>query len=439
MSDLEDRLRAGLRAEAQRTQPQHLRELQVPARRRGGARRWLAPAAALVAVAVVATVIGVVAGDRHDSGPASLSPSASVSPGRSQPAPSVTPSSPSPSTTAPAAAMPSFYVAAGAGQSTRLMVRASATGAITADLTTLPDVPGVLADDRSPVVVGLVAAAAGDRTFVISFHRQQIAAGSQTITWFYRLTLNPDGTVSGLHRLPLTIQPGAGRYQAYAMALSPDGATLAVAVDVVPGDQARQPATGHASVEVVSLRTGAKRTWTAPASTELQNLSWVSGTTLGFSSGPAGLYGTTSYQVRTLDTAGPTGDLMSRSRRVALATPGPVESALLTDGGRIVVAFAVAPPGAVLADYSARTGRQLRVLATVPAGAQSGATGTVWSADPSGQHLLIGGFETTGLPSPPSGGYLPAAADGQYFGRVDDGRFTPLPDETALQPQAGVW
>ena len=69
MSDLEDRLRAGLRAEAQRTQPQHLRELQVPARRRGAARRWLAPAAALVAVAVIATVIGVVAGGRHDSGP----------------------------------------------------------------------------------------------------------------------------------------------------------------------------------------------------------------------------------------------------------------------------------------------------------------------------------------------------------------------------------
>jgi hypothetical protein len=424
MSDLEDRLRAGLRAEAQRTQPQHLRELQVPARRRGAPRRWLAPAAALVAVAVIATVIGVVAGGRHDSGPVRRSLSAS----------------PAPSATAPApAAMPSFYVATTAGQSPRLMVRASASGAIIDDSVTLPDVPGVLPDDRSPVVVGLVAAAANDRTFVISVHREQVAAGSATITWFYRLTLNPDGTLSGLHKLPLTIAPGAGPYQAYAMALSPDGGTLAVAVDVVPGNQTRQPATGHASIEVVSLRTGARRAWTAPASTELQNLSWVSGTTLGFSSLPASRYGTTSYQVRTLDTAGPAGDLMSRSRPVPLAAPGPVESALLTDGGRIVVAFAAAPPGVVLAEYSARTGRRVRVLATVPAGAKSGATGTVWSADPSGQHLLIGGFETTGLPVPPPGGYLPSAGDGEYFGRVDDGRFTPLPDETALRPQAGVW
>ena len=106
------------------------------------------------------------------------------------------------------------------------------------------------------------------------------------------------------------------------MALSPDGGTLAVAVDVVPGNQTRQPATGHASIEVVSLRTGARRAWTAPAPTELQNLSWVSGTTLGFSSLPASRYGTTSYQVRTLDTAGPAGDLMSRSRRVPLAATG---------------------------------------------------------------------------------------------------------------------
>jgi hypothetical protein len=436
MSDLEDRLRAGLRAEAQRTQPQHLRELQVPARRRGGARRWLAPAAALVAVAVIATVVGVVAGDRHDSGPARPFPSASALPGRPSP------SAPSPSTTAPAAAaMPPFYLSLGPGEPTSIVVCASASGAVIDSRPVPAGVPAAAPGDPESVYLGLMAAAADDRTFVISVHRPQVLSTSATITWFYRLTLAADGRPGALQRLPLTIQPGAARYQAYAMALSPDGATLAVAVGVTPGYQTRQHAAGHAAIELVSLRTGAKRTWTAPASTQLQDLSWVSGTTLGFSWESALSTAAGGYQVRTLDTASPAGDLMKRSRPVALATAGPVMSALLTDGGRTVVAFTSDPRygGAVLAEFSARTGRPLQVLGRLRGGAQVGGGGTVLSADPAGQHLLIAGAEATaGLPASPPGGYLPSV-HGQVFGRVDDGRFTLLPYPVVDAPVAGVW
>ncbi len=437
MSDLEDRLRAGLRAEAQRTQPQHLRELQIPARRRGPARRWLAPAAALVAVALIATVIGVVAGDRHDSGPARPSPSASALPGR----PSLSPSAPSPSTTAPAAvAMPPFYLSLGPGEPTSVVVCASASGAVIDSLPVPAGVPAAAPGDPKSVYLGLMAAAADDRTFVIAVHRPQVLSTSATITWFYRLTLAADGRPGALQRLPLTIQPGAAWYQAYAMALSPDGATLAVAVGVTPGYQTRQRAAGHAAIELVSLRTGAKRTWTAPASTELQDLSWVSGSTLGFSWESALPTAAGGYQVRTLDTAGPAGDLMKRSRPVALATAGPVMSALVTDGGRTVVAFTSGPrfAGAVLAEFSARTGRQLQVLGRLRGGAQVGGAGTVLSADPAGQHLLIVGGEATAGSAASPGGYLPSV-HGQVFGRVDDGRFTPLPYPAVDAPLAGVW
>jgi hypothetical protein len=138
--------------------------------------------------------------------------------------------------------------------------------------------------------------------------------------------------------------------------------------------------------------------------------------------------------VRVLDTAGPTGDLMGLSRPVALATPGTILSALVTGNGRLVLAFTDAPPpgGVVLAEYSAQTGQQLRVLTTLRGDAQVGGSGTVWSADPTGQHLLIGGVEATGLASP-------ANQYREVFGRIDDGRFTPLPDPAALQPQSGVW
>ena len=442
MSDLEDRLRAELRAESQRTGPQHLRDLQAPepGRRRGGTRRWLSPAAALVAVGLVATLIGVVAGDRLDSGPARSSPaaSASASAGPSHPSPSVIPSSPAPSTTVPAAApMPPFYVSTGPEQSTKIVIRDSATGAIIDDVTPLPDVPGVIPDDPNPVVVGLVAAAADEHTFVVSLHRQQVTASSETITWFYRLTLNPDGKPAALQKLPLTVQPGAGRYQAYAIALSPDGDTLAVAVGEDPQDQAREAATGHAAIEVVSLRTGATRTWTAPASTTLQDLSWATGTTLGFSSGSALPGASGNYQIRILDTAGPAGSLMSHSRPVVLDTSGPVESALLTDGGQTVVAFTRVPAGrsgsSVLAEFSAQTGQRLRVLATLRSDARVSSSGTVWSADPTGQWLLIGGVEGDSVGTPPR------ASDGQVFGRIDNGSFDPLPEQTALQPESGVW
>ena len=63
MTDIENRLRDELRAEAQRAQPYMLRELRLPPRRRMAlARPWLAPLAAVIAVITVITGVRLLAG-----------------------------------------------------------------------------------------------------------------------------------------------------------------------------------------------------------------------------------------------------------------------------------------------------------------------------------------------------------------------------------------
>src|ERR1700733_4838815 len=66
MTDIENRLRDELRAEAQRAQPHMLRELRLPPRRRvARARSWLAPVAAVAAVAAAITGVRFATGDLH--------------------------------------------------------------------------------------------------------------------------------------------------------------------------------------------------------------------------------------------------------------------------------------------------------------------------------------------------------------------------------------
>ena len=437
MTDLEDRLRAGLRAEAQRTQPQHLRVLQVPARRGGGARRWLAPAAALVAVGLVATLIGVVAGGRLDPGPARSSPAASVSapvspPATSRPSPLPGVTSPAPS----AAGWPPFYAAAGPSGS--VVVRASGSGAVLGTVS----VPG------QQIVA--VAASTADGAFVVAAHPELHTPTSRAVTSFYLFGINSSNRPSTLLKLPLTVQPGALAYAVGSMALSSDGLELAVSVVAGPGYQPDSPLgrlghlpAGHSSLEVVSVATGAGTTWTAPASDSIEGLSWGSGATLGFTVGSLEPSASGSYQLRVLDTRRPAGALTRASRPVPLHAGGRILSALLTDDGRMAVAFTSQSPGAVLAEFSARTGQRLRVLAALPAGAQVGADGIVWSADPTGQHLLIGGGEAAGLTS----SELPGTAESQpdteegvrVFGRMDGSRFTPLPQPAAIASQFAAW
>jgi hypothetical protein len=400
MSDVEDRLRAELRARSQRIQPEHLRDLEVPPRRgSAGARRrrWLAPAVAALAVAAV---VGVLAGVRPTSG---------------------RPPAPVAGTTG----RPPFYVTVpdtGNLAHPDATVRATATGAVLGRVS----VPGT--------ELTAVTAAADDRTFVLAAQRR--APGGGDTTEFYQLTLNARGRPEPLARLPLTVAPGQYAYALGSMALSADGATVALSVE--PTTFPLSQPDPSARIEVVALRTGATRTWAAAGWTALGDLSWGSGGTLAFLA-PDAQTAQGGYQLRVLDTARPAGRLAGASRPARLSVaPGALLSALVTGHGRVVVAWTRAPapgPGevgdAVLAAFSAQTGRRLRVLDTLPSRGAFESYAQVWSADPSGEHLLAGGNAVSGQVTSP-GGVVKDAIARVVLHRIDHGRVTALPDPGGL-------
>src|ERR1035438_747747 len=152
MTDIENRLRDELRAEAQRAQPHMLRELRVPRRRRVAlATPWLAPVAAVIAVIAVITGVRLMVG-----GP------------------------PARPAAAAQAEMPQFYVAVQSnGQTSSLMIRRSANGAV---------VMRVAAPSGEQFQQ--VTAASDGRTFMLS-----AVSGSRAnrVFRFYRLRLAAGG------------------------------------------------------------------------------------------------------------------------------------------------------------------------------------------------------------------------------------------------------
>jgi hypothetical protein len=282
-----------------------------------------------------------------------------------------------------------------------------------------------------------VAAAADDRTFVLAAQRRppagQLGFGR---TEFYRLTLTAGGRPEPLARLPLTVAGGQLGYEATSLALSADGATLALAV--IPHIVAPTGA-GAARIEVVTLRTGATRTWTAPGWTAVDDLSWAGGGTLAFLV-PEPHTASGGNQLRVLDTTPSAGRRLtgtSRPVRLRGVTDGSLLSALVTDGGRTVVAWTRAPVPAVdqvgdsvLAEFSVRTGRRLRVLDTLPSRGAFTSNDVVSSADPSGQHLLAASSRVTGQIT--SGGIVEYGTSHEALRRIDRGRVTALPDPGGL-------
>ena len=423
MSDIEDRLRAELRAQSQRTQPEDLRELRIPpsrpglpawpelpirphgrprpGRRPARSRQWLAPVAAALAIAAVA---GVLTGLRLTAGP-SVVPA--VSPG----------------------GRPPFYVALpppGYPGRPAATIHASASGAVLGRVA----VPGL--------TLGTVAAAADDRTFVLSAYRRKPdgAIRPDSVTSFYRLTLTGAGQVASLQRLRLAVPAGKLGYQVSSTALSGNGGTLAVSI-IASGFR------GTDRLEAVSLRTGRVRTWTAPWEAALQGLSWGHGVTFGFLTAlPTGQgQEVARFRLRLLDTSRPAGDLVRSSALVPLSG-GPVTSAILADHGRDVVAWTRRPSTAqhagdvILSRFSAQTGQALQQLYAVPSNGQFPGAGAVWSADPSGQHLLIG-ITTPTRKGPQPGPFILGHA---VFGRLDHGQLTPLPViQPKVPPQPAAW
>jgi hypothetical protein len=291
------------------------------------------------------------------------------------------------------AGMPKYYIVASDPTLAPLQVRSSATGKVVSRVS-LP----ATCDPKSLKL----AAADNNQDYVFSCSKSGQSAS------FYRLRVSPSGEASALTPLPIP-DPGGWIDD---MALSADGTKLAIGLQ------------GHPStIEVATVGTGAVRSWTVPI--QPFHLTWGDGgREVGFS-GYGGLY--------VLNVSGTGG----RPRLVLPRTvkQDDVQDAILSPNGTIIAAVDYDFQGYVklnqtsvvggIVEISATTGKPLRMLLAMHAhysadggGSEAGYAITacqLGAIDSTGQHLLV-------------------SCD--QFGRLDRGRFTPLPGPG---PQDGVY
>ncbi|MGE5133053.1 MAG: hypothetical protein ACM32E_09105, partial [Gemmatimonadota bacterium] len=246
---------------------------------------------------------------------------------------------------------PYYVVLADLVESREAVVRASATGQ-------------VLATVRPPRPYGIftfVTGAADDRTFVLAAQRWwPIARGNRgmaaeqrdnaTPMVFFRLRIDPAAHTARLTRLRLPVVPAAPDLA--GIGLSPDAGRLALALHQGSGPgTARGPA-----IEVVTLATGARRTWTWPGGGWIGNfkplgqpLSWTAdGRFLAFQQWGGRLDSTAS--VRILDTAAPGTSLRASKLVVSFynrdSAPGVGDgNTLITPDGSSVIASTTTTAG----------------------------------------------------------------------------------------------
>jgi hypothetical protein len=352
MTDIEERLRRDLAREAERAQPQFLRPLRAPQRRRTLAlpfrrpahppsrsrrairrRRWIAPAAA--ALAVTALIALVFAGRSAGGG--------------------------APSVTSAPAALPRFYVSSeGAKETGQVDVRDAVSGRLVSSVRLSTQC------GRHCHVVGL-GAARDDRTFAILVTNRNGPEG--TALRVLILHIGADGRSPRLTLSPARFSAAAVAVESFA--LSPDGTRVAVTLA-----EDRLESSSHVVIEVLSLRTQALRTWSAPRSNvTVMDASWADGgrylsflelTQLtGADSNDEAL----TNQVRVLDTQAPGHSLQASRLVVTGQAVGHVNSAFISPDGATIAAAAVrqVPP------------QGTRGTATVKVESLSAATGTVLS------------------------------------------------------------
>jgi hypothetical protein len=228
-----------------------------------------------------------------------------------------------------------------------------------------------------------VGAAADDRTFVLE---DDGGASSGQATGFYELRLAPGG-----HPLPLTrlAVPAETAAHASAFAISPDGRQLAV--EVTSGQ--------HISIEVVSLPSGALRTWRSTGLGQVSSLSWAGDRDLVFdwiaAGSPAG--SEQASGLHRLPVAGSGGTLLPAPLITAQSVSfhgysGLSDPLVSADGGAVFVTMSNGSgsnPSAEVVQISLLTGQPVR--AVLPAVSESGMgswCGALWS-DPSGQQVTV--------------------------------------------------
>jgi len=366
----------------------------VQARRRRTA-AWVAPMGAVAALTATVLAVNLSAGP----GPAL----AERPPGLLLAAAVITP----PTASTAVAGMPRYYVTVNHFRPVA-EVRASATGKV---LSTVP------LPRRIDPKLSQVAAAGDGRGFAL-------ALSTFPRTRFYWLRVSADGHSARLTALAAAALP-PGEY-ADGIAISPGGSRLAVAIQRSGGQ--------HGAVEVVSLATGAARTWTTGRPGLPAGVSWADGQRLGFfweggraAQGSSGLW--------ELDTAAPGHALLSGRRVLPAVTGGDtVEYAQLTTAGTAIAAVtyngtAHVRRGTVvggLVELSARTGRPLRTLLAEHA---------AYAVDPGHRGWYIGSCLLAAADR--TGSHLLVSCD--RFGRLDRGRFTALPGAAPQSAIAAAW
>ena len=305
------------------------------------------------------------------------------------------------------AGMPRYYVL---GQESKsgggsLQVRSSATGQVISSVST-----PAACDPKSFKIT-----TADDRNFVVGCDTPR----SKSAIAFYRFRITSRGQASGL--TPLAIRTPDDSLD--GAALSPDGRKLAITMQGFGGVPS-----GPGALEVVTLATGATRTWTGSSP---YDLSWAgNGRELGLFES-SGLY--------TLNVTAAGSKLNSAHLVLSrtFKTDG-VQTAKLSPDGRTIIASVTYDLGnqplhrgtvvGGIIEISARTGKQLGTLQPIHA---------QYSADGGGSEA--GWFATSCLlgPSDPSGNHLLVSCD--HFGRLDRGRFTALPGVPAVTYFNAAW
>jgi hypothetical protein len=404
MNRTEERLTDALADSYTRLRERPLHPLTVPPPRPHRKARWLAPVAAAAAVAVVAVGVTTLTGHTHAG-----RPNAGASTGLR--AASLFPA-------------PRYYV--DMNYYGQVAVRSRATGAVTATVP-VPRLP------QGPA--GVLASASGGVFYATAF-------GTQSGERLYRFQVTGTGQVTGFATVP--VGPIAERGYAEAMAVSPDGSQLAVAVTGAGADR-------YASITVFTLRTGARQVWQGGlaqpgyATFDISGLSWIGPQQLVFSAQwcqvaelnnevcfDAAKGGQRLSAVRSLELTGSGGQLSQGRLLLGQSARYPaIVTAVASAYNRTLTAVVLSGP----TSPGAMPGR-LTVVRFSPSGAAPGeltvappyrpgqprvlyqrATGAVstWvlSPDSSGQYWLLGGSARSG----------PGGFNGWLSGR----QFTALP------------
>jgi hypothetical protein len=214
-----------------------------------------------------------------------------------------------------------------------------------------------------------VAAAGDDRTFLL-------AARTGASVGFYEQRLGPTGRPGAsvlVFTLPASSVP--------AFAISPDASLLAYST---PG-----------GIRVVSLATGAGRSWTA-AGGEVVGLSWAGGKTVAFTWAAFSAGQISSVTVRLLGTSAPGTRLMSSRQLVPVcANPSGLlcieENAMGTaDGSKVFVVEQFNQSGAIVTAVQEFSGDTRRTVysASSPSRAALDMTCLAPWTDPSGEQLV---------------------------------------------------